>query len=83
MKMNEGKVFYRMDIIRENLRTNLLNLPNVVLQALTILHSNTGEGRVFSLINKNKTQFRSALGLGSSINIVRLTIIKCYSLKIY
>ena len=47
MKMNEGKVFYRMDIIWEILRTNLPNLPNVVFQALTIPHSNTGEGRVF------------------------------------
>ena len=40
----------------------LFEVANVVL---TILHSNAGEERVFSLINKNKTSSRSSLSYGN------------------
>ena len=70
--VDEGIVYYRMDIIWANLRTNLSTLANVVLQVLTIPHSNPAEERVFSMINKNKTQFRSTLDLGKSLNSITL-----------
>ena len=75
-KVNEnvdhGKVYYQMDIIWTNLGTNLPTLENAVLQVLTIPHSNPGEERVFSMISKNKTQFRSTLDLDKSLNSIML-----------
>ena len=61
-----------MEIIWANLRTNLPTLANVVLQALTIPHSNAAEEQVFSIINKNKIQFRSTLDLGKPLNSIML-----------
>ena len=55
--VDEGKVYYRTGIIWANLRTNLPTLANVVLQVLTIPHSNAAEERVFSMINENKIRF--------------------------
>jgi hypothetical protein len=43
----------------------LFKVANVVL---TIPHSNAGEERVFSLINKNKTSSRSSLGLDGTLS---------------
>ena len=68
--VDERKLYYRMDIIWENLRTNLPTLANVVLQVLTIPHSNGAEERAFSMIIKNKTQFRSTLDLRKSLNSI-------------
>ena len=39
---------------------------------MTIPHSNAAEERVFSMINKNKTQFRPPLDLGKSLNSIML-----------
>ena len=86
--VDEGKVCYRMDIIWANLRTNLPTLANVVLQVLTIPHSNVAKERVFSMINKNKTQFRSTLDLGKSLNSIMLIkmntpegLVPCHKMK--
>ena len=86
--VDEGKVYYRMDIILANLRTNLPTLANVVLQVLTTPHSNGAEERVFSMINKNKTQFCSTLDLGKSLNFIMLIkmnspegLVPCHKIK--
>ena len=70
--VDEGTMYYRMEITWPNPRTNLPTLASVVLQLLTIPHSNAAEERVFSMINKNKTQFRSTLDLGKSLNSIIL-----------
>ena len=86
--LEEGKVYYRMDIIWVNFRTNLPTLANVVLQVLTIPHSNAAEERAFSMINKNKTQFCSPLNLGKSLNSIILIkmntpegLVPCHKMK--
>ena len=83
--VDERKLYYRMDIIWENLRTNLPTLANVVLQVLTIPHSNGAEERAFSMIIKNKTQFRSTLDLRKSLNSIMpwrmIMLIKMNNLK--
>ena len=86
--VDEGKVYYQMDIIWTNLRTNLPTLANVVLQVLTTPHSNAAEERVFSMINKNKNQFRSTLDLGKSLNSIMLIkmnspegLVPCHKMK--
>ena len=78
-----------MDIIWANLRFSLPTLTNVVLQVLTIPHSNAAEERVFSMINKNKTQFRSTLDLGKSLNSIMLIkknspegLVPCHKIKL-
>ena len=48
-----------MDMIWGSLQEKLPNLSRVALAVLTIPHSNAGEERVFSMIRKNKTDFRS------------------------
>ena len=77
-----------MEIIWANLRINLPTLANVVLQALTIPHSNAAEEQVFSIINKNKIQFRSTLDLGKSLNSIMLIkinsperLVPCHKMK--
>ena len=86
--LDEGKVYYRMDIIWANLRFSLPTLANVVLQVLTIPHCNAAEEQVFSMINKNKTQFRSTLDLGKSLNSIMLIkknspedLVPCHKIK--
>ena len=86
--IDEGKVYYRMEIIWANLRTNLPTLANVVIQALIIPHSNAAEEQVFSMINKNKIQFRSPLDLGKSLNSIMLIkinsperLVPCHKMK--
>ena len=39
---------------------------------LTILHSNAAEERVFSMIKKNKTEFRANLKLSKSLDFIML-----------
>ena len=71
--LDEGKMYYQMGIIWTNLCSNLPILANAVLQVLTLPHSNAAEEWVFSMINKNKTQFQSILDLGKSLNSIMLT----------
>ena len=47
-------------------------LANIALFLLTIPHSNTGEERIFSIIGKNKTKFRSNLDNETSLNSIML-----------
>ena len=86
--VDEGKVYYRMDITWTNLRTNLPTLANVVFQVLPNPHTKTAEGRVFSVINENKTQFRSTLDLGKSLKSIMLIkmngpegLVPCHKMK--
>ena len=86
--VDERKVYYRMDIIWASLGTNLPTIENLVLQVLTIPHSNAAEERVFSMINKNKTQFRSTLDLGKPLNSIVLIkmnspegLVPCHKMK--
>ena len=46
---------------------------------MTIPHSNAGEERIFSLINKNKTPSRSSLGLDGTLS--SLITVKTYIVK--
>ena len=53
--------------------TNILefyNLFRVANAVLTIQHSNAGEERIFSLINKNKTPSRSSLSLDGTLSSI-------------
>ena len=62
--------YHRKDMIWGHLRDKLPNLSRVALSVLTIPHSNATEERVFSLIRKNKTDFRSTLDLERSLNAI-------------
>ena len=86
--VDDGKVYYRMDIIWTNLSTNLPTLANVIIQMLTISYNNAAEERVFSMINKNKTQLCSTLDLGKSLNSIMLIkmnsqegLVSCHKVK--
>ena len=77
-----------MDIIWANLSTNLPTLANVIIQMLTISYNNAAEERVFSMINKNKTQLCSTLDLGKSLNSIMLIkmnsqegLVSCHKVK--
>ncbi|CAB3994372.1 PREDICTED: uncharacterized protein LOC106702191 [Paramuricea clavata] len=79
---------YRMDVIWGYLKSKLPLLGKIALSVLVIPHSNTGEERVFSTIRKNKTEFRSRLQLGGSLNaIMRIKmsipreLLPCYKWK--
>ena len=61
---------YRMDVIWGYLKSKLPLLAEIALSVLVIPHSNAGEERVFSTIRKNKTEFRSRLQLGGSLNAI-------------
>ena len=61
---------YRMDVIWGFLKEKLPRLTEIVLSVLAIPHSNASEERVFSAIRKNKTEFRSRLQLGGSLNAI-------------
>ena len=47
---------------------NLFKIANAVL---TIPHSNAGEERIFSLINKNKTPSRNSLSLDGTLQLLQ------------
>ena len=60
---------------------NLLfgSLFKVAEVVMTIPHSNAGEERIFSLINKNKTPSRSSLQLRATLS--SLMVVKTHSSK--
>ena len=62
--------YHRIDMIWGSLQEKLPNLSKVALAVLTIPHSNAGEERVFSMIRKNKTDFRSNLDLRKSLSSI-------------
>ena len=62
--------YHRIDMIWGSLQEKLPNLSKVALAVLTIPHSNAGEERVFSMIKKNKTDFRSNLDLPRSLSSI-------------
>ena len=62
--------YHRIDMIWGSLQEKLPNLSKVALAVLTIPHSNEGEERVFSMIKKNKTDFRSNLDLRRSLSSI-------------
>ena len=61
---------HRMDVIWGYLKEKLPRLTEIALSVLVIPHSNAGEERVFSMIRKNKTEFRSRLQLGGSLHAI-------------
>ena len=65
-------VYHRMDMIWAHLRPKLPQVTNIALFLLTIPHSNAAEERVFSMIGKNNTKFRSTLDLATSLNAIML-----------
>ena len=66
----EALTYHRMDMIWGYLRDKLPNLSKVALSVLTIPHSNAAEERVFSLVRKNKTDFRANLDLETSLSSI-------------
>lgn len=84
----ETKVYHRMDIIWAYLRQPFPLLSKIALSVLTIPHSNAAEERVFSMIKKNKTEFRANLDLSKtldSIMVIKMNhpeqLIPCYNMK--
>ena len=61
---------YHMDMVWGHLRKCFPLLAEVAISVLVIPHSNAADERVFSMIRKNKTEFRSALDLGHSLNSI-------------
>ena len=60
----------------------LPKLANIALFLLTISHSKAGEERIFSMIDKRKTKFRSTLDNDTSLNsIVLIKMNKPESIK--
>lgn len=59
------------------------SLPHVMLGILTILHSNAGCERCFSVIRKNHTEFRSQMGAktAESIMILKENKVECFNRK--
>ena len=76
-----------MDVIWAQPRTTLLNLSDVDLTFLTVPLANAAEERVFSIIRKNKTEFRSRLDATSlnTIVVVKMSnsesLLPCYRWK--
>ena len=66
--MEKGR--YWMDIIWGSLKTRFPNLSAIAITVLVVPLSNAGDERVFSMIKKNKTDFRSNLQLGGSLNSI-------------
>ena len=62
---------YRMNVVWGFLRTALPNLSQIAM-VLVIPHSNAGEERIFSIVRKNKTKFRSRLELRRSLNSIMI-----------
>ena len=69
-KVGDGS--FRMDVIWGFLKTILPKFFEIAMSVLVIPHSNAGEERVFSIIRKNKTEFRSRLSLGRSLNSIMI-----------
>ena len=84
----ETTVYHQMDIIWAYLRQPFPLLSKIALSVLTIPHSNAAEERVFSMIKKNKTEFRANLDLSKtldSIMVIKMNhpeqMIPCYSMR--
>ena len=84
----ETTVYHRKDIIWTYLRQPFSLLSKIALSVLTIPHSNAAEERVFSMIKKNKTEFRANLDLSKtldSIMVIKMNhpeqMIPCYSMR--
>ena len=73
VRYDEAKkiVYHRMDIWA-HLRPKLPQVTNTALLLLTIPHRNVAGERVFSVIGKNNTKFRSTLDLATSLNAIML-----------
>ena len=61
---------YRMDMVWGYLRQRSPLRTEIALAILVVPHSNAANERVFSMIRKNKTKFRSRLDLSKSLNFV-------------
>ena len=61
---------YVMEAIWGYMRAKLPLLSKIALCVLVVPHSNAGEERIFSIIRKNKTDFRSRLQLDGSLNSI-------------
>ena len=67
--------YYRQDVLWQHLSTlkssdgrNVFRrLSKVAMLVLLIPHSNADEERIFSMVRKNKTQFRPSLGLDKTL----------------
>ena len=68
-------------------RAILPNLSNAALNVLTVPHTSAAEERVFSIIRKNKTEFRSRFDVTSlnAIMVVKMSkpesLLPCYPWK--
>ena len=58
-----------MDVIWDHLKPQLLHLGKIDESVLLVPHSTSSEQRVFFIIWKNKTEFRSKLNLGKSLTV--------------
>ena len=75
---------YHVDVIWGYFKPWLPHLGEIAETVLVILHSNASEERVFSIIRKNKTKFRSCLELRRSLNsIMRIKMSPSESLLPY
>lgn len=59
-----------MDVVCGFLRTTFLSLSQIAMAVVVISHNNAGEERIFSILRKNKTEFRSRLKLGRYLNSI-------------
>ena len=59
---------YRMEMIWVYLQRRFPLLSEITLVILVVPHSNAADERTFSVIRKNKTEFRSRLDLSKSLN---------------
>ena len=81
MDGNRNK-YYRVDILWDYIgrikdcigKHRFDILFKIVKLALTLLHSNASEERVFSIVHKNKTTFQSRMGLNTSGSILRVRL---------
>ena len=78
----------RMDVIWGYLRHRFPDLAAIALTVLIVPHSNAAEESVFSVIRKNKNEFRARLKLsGSLISIMRIkmaipeSLMECHEWK--
>ena len=81
MDGNRNK-YYRVDILWDYIsrikdcigKHRFDILFKIVKLALTLLHSNASEERVFSIVHKNKTTCRSRMALNTSGSILRVRL---------
>ena len=85
-KVGDGS--FRMDVVWGFLKTILPIFSEIAMSVLVIPHNNAGEEKVFSVIGKNKTEFRSRVSLGRSLNSIMIlkstiseSLLKCHEWK--